>query len=401
MGRDQSVDVLLHAPTASRVHARVFHNEAGDVFLQDLGSRYGTFSNNEPLLANKVYKWTEGMCIRFGADDAHFVSETAGLEVIPGRSGQRSVAIADATATQSAPSSSRPLLCSSTQHQPPAQPQQSLLQARSRPAEQPLLLPRSRPRNQSQPACTSQDRDAEQQVSKRPRLANHEIDAGPAASAEKSQMPPILQATTSVPPILQGAGSTRAKTTCDKCDGVHVTQLCPHFKGGRDRHKDAWLNYGKKHPRTLGSDGGNYVLLGSKAKRVPQPGDGSCLFHSLCYVYGKENMAEQLRRSIADFIAKHPQLEIAGDTLEEWVRWDQNTTCEAYASQMARSGWGGGIELAACSHLLRVNVHVYEQQSTGHFLRISCFDHPAAQRTLNILYKGRMHYDALVVVQAR
>ena len=27
---------------------------------------------------------------------------------------------------------------------------------------------------------------------------------------------------------------------------------------------------------------------------------------------------------------------------------------------MARGGWGGGIEMAACAHLKRVNVWVYE-----------------------------------------
>ena len=36
------------------------------------------------------------------------------------------------------------------------------------------------------------------------------------------------------------------------------------------------------------------------------------------------------------------------------------STLTSYAARMARGGWGGGIEMAACAHLKRVNVWVYE-----------------------------------------
>jgi hypothetical protein len=149
----------------------------------------------------------------------------------------------------------------------------------------------------------------------------------------------------------------------------------------------------------MGSDGGNKVIRRDRAKTVPQPGDGSCLFHSLCFGLGvrRGGAAEELRRELARFVLEHPNLEIAGDTLEEWVRWDQNTSCQQYAQRMARSGWGGGIEMAACSQYKKVNVHVYEQQQGGNFRRISCFDNPSAQKTVHVLYRGRMHFDALVI----
>lgn len=191
---------------------------------------------------------------------------------------------------------------------------------------------------------------------------------------------------------------------CDKCDSkTHTTEACPHFKKGRDDHKDAFVNYGKKHPLDMGTSGGNFSVHQSKATRMPQPGDGSCLFHSLRYglqkiLRGNIPGAHELRRQLANFIARNSRLEIAGDTLEEWVCWDQNTTCENYARRMAQSGWGGGIEIAACTHVMKVNVHVYEQHG-GNYKRISCFDHPSApqNRTVNVIYRGRMHYDALVM----
>ena len=43
----------------------------------------------------------------------------------------------------------------------------------------------------------------------------------------------------------------------------------------------------------------------------------------------------------------------------------------------------------------RVNIHVYERGSGG-YKRISCFDSPGAGRTVHVLYRGGVHYDALV-----
>ena len=66
---------------------------------------------------------------------------------------------------------------------------------------------------------------------------------------------------------------------------------------------------------------------------------------------------------------------------------------------MAQGGvWGGGIEMAAVSHLKRVNVFVY-QQSGGGYKRISSFESPSAgggkPRAVRVLYGGGVHYDAL------
>jgi hypothetical protein len=108
-----------------------------------------------------------------------------------------------------------------------------------------------------------------------------------------------------------------------------------------------------------------------------------------------------LRREIAGFLQQNPSLQIAGDTLEEWVRWDSNSSVAEYARRMAMSGWGGGIEMAACSLLKNVNVHVYENAHRGsEFKRISCFDCPNALKTIHVLYQGGVHYDALVPLAA-
>ena len=126
-----------------------------------------------------------------------------------------------------------------------------------------------------------------------------------------------------------------------------------------------------------------------------QPGDGSCLFHSLAYGLGPGTSAAGLRRDIASWIGKNPNLEVADTPMSDWVRWDSRRSVSQYSRKMAVGGWGGAIEMAACARLKRVNVHVYESSRRG-FKRISCFDAPGARRTLHVLYGGRMHYDALV-----
>jgi hypothetical protein len=185
---------------------------------------------------------------------------------------------------------------------------------------------------------------------------------------------------------------------CDKCDGPHATDCCPFFKKAREDHKDAWAHYGDRNPHKMGSAGGNFILR--SAYVVPQPGDGSCLFHSLCYGLSAKSRvsssAQQLRRDIAEFIAAHPQRKIAGDTIEEWVQWDQNTSAATYAKRMALSGWGGGIEMACFSVMQGMNVHVYEATKDVQFKRISCFDVPHPRATIHVLYQGGVHYDALV-----
>ena len=93
-----------------------------------------------------------------------------------------------------------------------------------------------------------------------------------------------------------------------------------------------------------------------------------------------------------------------------------------YARAIGVSGWGGGMEMAACARLHNVNVHVYESRSMlkgkhsyapsrestyfllhrlndvnldldmapgGGYQRISCFDAVRPTRnTVHVLYQG-------------
>jgi len=181
---------------------------------------------------------------------------------------------------------------------------------------------------------------------------------------------------------------------CDKCDGPHVTDDCPHFKKPREKHKDAWTMLGK-----VGKGGASVddVPVVRNAKVVPQPGDGSCLFHSLSYGLKGRSQGRELRREICDFIEKNPDLQVGDNALKEWISYDGGGSVQSYTSQMASGRWGGGIEMAAFAKMKRANVHVYEKAQGGGFQRISNFECPGAQKTVSVLYQGRAHYDALIL----
>ena len=170
--------------------------------------------------------------------------------------------------------------------------------------------------------------------------------------------------------------STTKELKCDKCDGPHATEDCPFFKGDRDDHPDA---RNRAPHEGLGSDGGRAVLR--QARVVRQPGDGSCLFHSMCYGLKDGSNASGLRREVAKFIENNPSLTISDSPLKDWVQWDSGTSVGAYARRMSTGGvWGGGIEMAAASHLKGVKVIVYETvPNGGGYKRIGTFEPPAKE----------------------
>jgi hypothetical protein len=192
-----------------------------------------------------------------------------------------------------------------------------------------------------------------------------------------------------------GGGQEKEKPLCcDKCDGKHETDNCPYYKKQRESHPDAQKNGWKKI-------GGTSSLPGAmlrNARVVRQPGDGSCLFHSMSYGLKDGSTASTLRAEICSYIDKNPSTPICETPLSDWVKWDSGVTCREYGRKMSRGAWGGGIEMACASLLKGVNVHVYERVGGG-FKRISAFDHPSrpeSRKTVRVLYCGGVHYGAYV-----
>jgi hypothetical protein len=183
---------------------------------------------------------------------------------------------------------------------------------------------------------------------------------------------------------------------CDKCDERHPTDQCPYFKKDREKHKSAWENYGKKG---VVSENREVTYAAADCNIIRQPGDGSCLYHSLAYgLRPIQNVsAANLRKQIASFMEKTPDVEIADTPLSDWVKYDSGASAGEYAKMMSYgSRWGGAIEMAACTRLFNVNVHVYSRTSKG-YTRISTFANKDARQTVSVSYEGNCHYNTIEI----
>lgn len=182
-----------------------------------------------------------------------------------------------------------------------------------------------------------------------------------------------------------------SEIVCDRCDKHHPTELCPYFQKEREDHPDALV---RNHQVDKTNPGANRFV---SARRVPQPGDGSCLFHALSYGIGSN--AEQLRLEIAYFIGTNPDFDVAGTPLKNWISWDTGEDIKTYVKKIAwNRAWGGGIEMAVCSELANVAIDVYEPRGVSYRL-ISTFERDSPRGRVSVCYIGRNHYDALDAVR--
>ena len=60
------------------------------------------------------------------------------------------------------------------------------------------------------------------------------------------------------------------------------------------------------------------LIYGGKVVR--QPGDGSCLFHSISYGLRDGSDANSLRAEICQFIQRNPEYKISETPLSDWVK---------------------------------------------------------------------------------
>jgi len=396
LGRENQ-DIKLTGEWTSRRHAVILRSHDGRWFIQDLKSTGGTWMDSHRLEPWENYELTPGTDVTLGQHPKHDL-----IRLVPESPVQ---AKRNTDSAQRVPKRSREPL-------EVAQVDQS--------SSSHELLPQARTRNPEEPVPAAKRRCVQRENcnttsikvgSGAPRAAcgtQSASTAAPSSNCQPVRRSDSVRLSTSNGTTCQARPVQTAKPNpavqsapakkCDKCDGPHLTDACPHFRKAREDHKDAWVNYGRKHPLKMGNSGGNFMLR--YGRPVRQPGDGDCLFHSLCFGLNDHRpvglAARELRRELARFVERNPKIEISGDTLEQWVAWDANTSVSNYARRMAVSGWGGGIEMAVCSLVKKVNVHVYESKASG-FKRISCFDCPEpAKRTIHVLYQGGVHFDALV-----
>lgn len=131
------------------------------------------------------------------------------------------------------------------------------------------------------------------------------------------------------------------------------------------------------------------------------PPDGSCLFHSLVFGLGSGS-ASELRQEVCDFMEMNPDMTVLGRPLQDWILWESGQSAAAYASAMRQPDkWGGPIEIAVCTVLKHVRVHVYKEVPQRGFQRICDFgdieDQASPTSTLRVVLSPG-HYDAFELI---
>ena len=234
-------------------------------------------------------------------------------------------------------------------------------------------------------------------IGNRQRRRTRRAPPSPRARAGSDARPPPA-----APPAAPAAAVEHPLGPCDKCDGPHATSRCLQFVKDRDDHPDAQRAKGL----ACGADGGNAYLR--RGEVIRQPGDGSCLFHSLAYGLGRDGDGRQLRCELMDWLSQNPDASIANNTVGDWVKLDSDCSVEDYTARMRGADrWGGGIELAAFARRFDVDVHVYERDPGGRrdlpYKRVARFEPGDGARSprgrpapVNVFYRNGDHYDALV-----
>ena len=147
----------------------------------------------------------------------------------------------------------------------------------------------------------------------------------------------------------------------------------------------------------LEEQAGSLVLLRGQTRRML--GDGDCLYHSLSCGLNKilkrsEWTAHDMRLHLAHWVAEHPDEEVAGSQLKQWIQWDSHCSINVYVEKMMKGvatlsssvvGWGGAIECVAYSRSFNVNVLIYQPTRSGGHRCMAVFFSPAAGGTLPTL----------------
>jgi hypothetical protein len=98
------------------------------------------------------------------------------------------------------------------------------------------------------------------------------------------------------------------------------------------------------------------------AEATDVPGDGTCMFHSIGLPLNVSG--HYLRKIVVSFIEQYPDSHLHGETMRNWILWDQSVSLETYVSRLKQGQWGGSIETTLLASMLKIPIFVYEPKGT-------------------------------------
>ena len=135
-------------------------------------------------------------------------------------------------------------------------------------------------------------------------------------------------------------------------------------------------------------------------KLIKQPGDGSCLYHSLicgeCRLGRRSCGVVNLREQLAAWVKRNGSTRFNGKSVEQWMQAElgSSMTVKDYAKRQSRGGWGGCIEILAFVISNKTTVWVWIPIGHGRYRRTTCFQVPDGQSEgrIDLVHTG-VHYD--------
>ena len=147
---------------------------------------------------------------------------------------------------------------------------------------------------------------------------------------------------------------------------------------------------------------------------VRQPGDNSCLFHSLSFLLSyhdivpslhEQSSGFELRSTICSFIRDNPSsfIYLSSDLISsiEDALYLDNFSCLSYSEHMRNlRSWGGSLEIAIVAEMFSIGVSIFIPiKGKRSFLFLGsykCISFSSDSHLICLLYTGNCHYDCLV-----
>ena len=184
---------------------------------------------------------------------------------------------------------------------------------------------------------------------------------------------------------------------CDRCDGCHTSAECPHFRWPRADHPDACPLCLEDRP-SVAPDSAPIEAAGVVEK---QPGDGSCLYHSLDFgvkALGLRSSGSfNLRQFLAAWVKRNGGVVFNGQSIQTWLQAElgSSMTVAQYAQRQSRVGWGGSLEILSFVLSKNMNVWIWVPIGRGRFRRTTCFQvqDRASVGRIDLCLTNAVHYD--------
>lgn len=144
-------------------------------------------------------------------------------------------------------------------------------------------------------------------------------------------------------------------------------------------------------------------MFRTKAFVTDVPKDGKCMYHAIGLQLKVNGFV--LNNLVIDFIEKNSDTLLHGQSIKNWIKWDQNVTVTTYVKKLKHGQWGGALESTILASLFNIPIFIYSPKNNLCTRISDCRPDPSIlpikinkPQYICLLYTGN-HYLSLKVLQ--